>query len=70
MPAARQRKLHRLLDKNSDGTLTTMVRRELESLRKEGDRLMLRKAHAAVILKWRGHRIPTVDELRKLRELQ
>jgi hypothetical protein len=29
----------------------------------EADRLMFRKAYAAVLLKWRGERIPTLAEL-------
>ena len=36
---------------------------EWESLRLEADRLMFRKAYAAVLLKWRGERIPTLAEL-------
>jgi len=60
-----QRKLHWLLDKNQAGTLTSRERKELESLQFQADKVMLRKAHAAVLLKWRGHRIPTPEELRQ-----
>ncbi|MEM9007451.1 MAG: hypothetical protein AAGE59_28490 [Cyanobacteria bacterium P01_F01_bin.86] len=31
---------------------------ELQTLRLESDRFMLRKAHAAALLHWRGHRVP------------
>jgi hypothetical protein len=32
-------------------------------LRQKADQLMLRKAYAYVLLKWRGHRLPTLAEL-------
>jgi hypothetical protein len=63
---ATQRKLHRLLEKNQAGTLTERERLQLDALQQEADLVMLRKAHAAVLLKWRGHCIPTLEELRKL----
>ena len=44
-----------LLDKNANGTITTGERAELADLRIEADRFMLRKAHAAALLRWRGH---------------
>jgi hypothetical protein len=43
--------------------LTEVEQQEWESLRLEADHLMFRKAYAAVLLKWRGERIPTVAEL-------
>jgi hypothetical protein len=45
-----------LLDRNADGLLTPAEHDELEHLREEADRFMLRKAHAAALLRWRGHR--------------
>lgn len=48
-----------LLDRNADGLLTPAEHDELERLREEADRFMLRKAHAAALLRWRGH--PTVS---------
>jgi hypothetical protein len=45
-----------LLDRNAEGLLTPAERDELEHLREEADRFMLRKAHAAALLRWRGHR--------------
>ncbi len=45
-----------LLDRNADGLLTPAEHDELERLREEADRFMLRKAHAAALLRWRGHR--------------
>ncbi len=48
-----------LLEGNSSGTLTEAERLELMALRHEADLFMLKKAHAAVLLRWRGHRVRT-----------
>ena len=50
-----QDRAHMLLDKNSLGTITDDEVEELEQLVERGDRLMLRKAEAAALLKNRGH---------------
>lgn len=47
-----------LLDKNAEGVISADERIELEALRTEADRFMLRKAHAAALLRWRGHTVP------------
>ena len=47
-----------LLDKNANGSLSAAEREELTCLRVEGDRFMLRKVHAAALLRWRGYQIP------------
>lgn len=47
-----------LLERNRNGTLTDAERLELANLRADADRFMLRKAHAAVLLRWRGHVVP------------
>ncbi|AFZ57482.1 hypothetical protein H6G54_26450 [Anabaena cylindrica FACHB-243] len=47
-----------LLEKNSSGTLTEIERLNLISLRHEADLFMLRKAQAAVLLRWRGYSLP------------
>lgn len=52
-----------LLDKNANETLSAKEREELTQLRMQFDRQMLRKAHAAALLQWRGDRIPPVDKL-------
>lgn len=49
---------HELLERNSEGVLTSSDRSELERLRTQADRFMLRKAHAAALLRWRGHLPP------------
>ena len=45
---------HELLEENANGTITPSGRAELERLRTEADRFVLRKAHAAALLRWRG----------------
>ncbi|NKQ34377.1 MAG: DUF1917 domain-containing protein [Chloroflexi bacterium] len=52
-----------LLHKNSNDALTAKERDELTLLRREADRFMLRKAHAAALLRWRGYQIPPADKL-------
>ena len=52
-----------LLEKNKEGSLTSEERQELTDLRLAADRLMLRKAYAWSVLRWRGHRIPPLKEL-------
>ena len=50
------------LDKLDDKTLWQIAhsrkRLELTALRQESDLFMLRKAQAAVLLRWRGHSVP------------
>jgi hypothetical protein len=66
VPTAQQSELDRLLRKNQAGTLTEQERQNLDRLQREADRVMLRKARAAVLLRFRGHRLPTLEELRRL----
>jgi hypothetical protein len=66
VPAAQQRELDRLLRKNQAGALTEQERRKLDQLQREADHVMLRKARAAVLLRFRGHRLPKLEELRRL----
>lgn len=47
-----------LLEKNGAGELTAVEQQELQHLRQEADRFMLQKAHAAALLRWRGHTVP------------
>jgi hypothetical protein len=55
MPEEIQARAHELMDKNSRGTISDEEHAELEKLVERGDRLMLRKAEAAVLLKKRGY---------------
>jgi hypothetical protein len=53
-----------LLQKNEDGLLMPEERQELAMLRESADQLMLRKAYAWSLLRWRGQRVPSLEELR------
>lgn len=59
----RREQIGLLLEKNRLGTITEPERATLAQLRREADQLMLRKAYAYVLLKWRGYRLPTLAEL-------
>jgi hypothetical protein len=59
---AKQRRLEHLLDKNQRGQLTDRERRGLDELRADGDRLMLQRSYAALLLKYRGHRVPNLED--------
>ena len=52
-----------LLEKNAEGALTAEETLELDRLVTEADRFMLRKAHAAALLQWRGHAVPPFERL-------
>jgi len=53
-----------LLQKNEESLLTSEEREELTALRVSAEQLMLRKAYAWSLLRWRGQRIPSLEELR------
>jgi hypothetical protein len=61
-----QRRLHHLLSRNQAGILTEPEREELAILQQQADLVMLRKARAAVLLRFRGKRVPTLAELSQL----
>ncbi len=52
-----------LLAKNTANQLTPEERQELTQLRQSADQLMLQKAYAWSILRWRGQKIPTLNEI-------
>lgn len=52
-----------LLAKNEAALLTPEERQELIALRQAADHLMLRKAYAWSLLRWRGQRIPPLQEM-------
>ncbi|MEW5859106.1 MAG: hypothetical protein AB1861_17255 [Cyanobacteriota bacterium] len=56
--AVEMERYNTLLEGNSSGRLTEAERLELMTLRHEADLFMLKKAQAAVLLRWRGHRVP------------
>ena len=47
-----------LLSKNQNGEITAVEKLELAKFREKADCFMLRKAHAAALLRWRGHAVP------------
>jgi len=62
IPPVQQARHFALLEKNK-GEITSEERLELAELRMEADRLMLRKAYAWAVLRWRGQSIPALNEL-------
>lgn len=56
--AADMERYNTLVEGNQSNTMTDTERLELMVLRHEADRFMLCKAQAAVLLRWRGHRVP------------
>lgn len=62
-PQASVIRLQELLDQRAERRLTPEEQSELEALVEEADRLMLCKAHAAALLRWRGHALPPADKL-------
>jgi hypothetical protein len=67
LPPARQRVYSRLLRKNSQGTITAREKETLHALGEEARRLTLKKAHAYMLLKWRGHHIPAPEERQRIK---
>ncbi len=62
LPAARQRLYSRLLTKQSQGPLTVQEKETLHTLGAQARLLTLKAAHAYMVLKWRGHHIPSPEE--------
>jgi hypothetical protein len=52
-----------LLEKNQAGVISPEEQNELTKLRLKADRLMLQKAYAWSVLRWKGHRLPPLKEL-------
>ena len=63
MPAQQQQRLSELLEKNQEDSIQPSEQQELKALRLAADRLMLRKAYAWSVLRWRGQPVPALDEL-------
>ena len=66
VPLDQQHRLHDLLLHNQAGRLTDAEREQLTILQQQADLVMLRKARAAVLLRFRGKRVPTLAELSQL----
>lgn len=52
-----------LLTANATRPLSDQEQQELATLRLQSDEVMFRRAYAALLLKWRGQRVPTLAEL-------
>ncbi|MCP4695443.1 MAG: hypothetical protein GY862_01140 [Gammaproteobacteria bacterium] len=65
VPFDQQQELEMLLQKNQAGTLSGTGIQRLNSLQGMVNKIMLQKARAAVLLRFRGKRLPTLDELRQ-----
>lgn len=63
MPEAEYEQFTELRAKRRAGTIGPDEQATFDHLTQEADIRTLRKAYAAVLLKWRGHRIPTLAEL-------
>ena len=61
--ARKREKYDRLLKKNSSGTINPREREDLRALRIEAEQLMVRKAHAYALLRWRGHSLPALRRM-------
>jgi len=61
VPASQQKEHFELLDKNQSGLLTENERARLSELRSLADQLMLKKANACAILRWRGKLIQSLE---------
>ena len=60
----KRRRFNRLINKHETGEkLSLEEKRGMEKLIEEGDRLTLIKSEAWVLLKGRGHQLPTLEEL-------
>ena len=65
LPVDQQQHHLTLLEKNKSGSMTTEELRQLNSLRTIADELMVRKAYAWSVLRWRGYRVPAFEDLPK-----
>jgi hypothetical protein len=59
----RSKQMDDLIALKQDGTITSEQEIQLTALRAESEALMVRKAHAFVLLKGRGHTPPPIDQL-------
>ncbi len=63
VPEAQQQQYLALLEQNQMSQLSSKEQQELRHLMLLTDQLMLKKAHACAILRWRGQPILSLDEL-------
>lgn len=63
IPPEQQRRHQELLEKNAEGEMSGQERIELTKLRLGADQLMLRKAYAWSLLRWRGFPVPARSDI-------
>jgi hypothetical protein len=61
MPEEVQQRAHVLMERNARGQITDTEYTELQHMVERGDRLMVRKAEAAALLRARGHHFTQKD---------
>lgn len=66
VPSDEQQQLEQLLLRQQAEQLDEATARQLAGLQQRADLVMLRKARAAVLLRLRGRRVPTLAELNQL----
>jgi len=66
VPVKIEQEVEELLAKNQAGTLKNKEEDRLEELQNKIEKVGLRKARAAVLLRFRGQRLPTRSELHRL----
>jgi hypothetical protein len=66
VPLDQQHRLHDLLKRNQASVHTESEHEQLAVLQQQADLVMLRKTRAAVLLRFRGKRVPTLAELSQL----
>jgi ribosomal protein S13 len=64
-PKTEQHEVEDLLETNRTGVLTDVERERLLAIQRAADGVMLRRARAAVLLRFRGQHIPTAAEMRE-----
>ena len=66
VPPVTATRLHKLLELQQVQALSAAEQKSLAGLQQTADLVMLRKARAAVLLRFRGHRLPTLAELQQM----
>ena len=69
VPVKIQKRISSLLQKQPADGLTDKEQQQLAVLQQQADMVMLRKARAAVLLRFRGRRLPTLAELARQTKL-
>jgi hypothetical protein len=63
IPASQQQRHLLLLERNQAAALSEEEQQQLQELSLQADQLMLKKAHACALLRWRGQPIQTLRQL-------